>query len=532
MQNKPGIIFNMIFIMMISYFSLSAQISPGDLSTPHSHLEGISNCTQCHVLGNKISNEKCLTCHTEIQIRMNLQKGYHASADVKGKQCFVCHSEHNGKKFQLIRLEVSKFDHNLAGYPLSIPHAKKECIDCHNTKFIADAKLKAKKNTYLGINTECLNCHADYHLKTLSPVCLNCHNPDSFKLATKFNHDNARFQLAGKHKNVDCLKCHKVKMIEGNKYQEFRGIQYSNCTSCHKDPHQNQFGQNCRQCHSEESFQIVKGIKNFDHNKTNFKLEEKHLIVNCKSCHKTKLTDPLKYENCTDCHVDYHNKQFVKNGVAPDCSQCHTVKGFTGFSYTVEQHNMGPFPLQGGHMAIPCFECHKKQEKWNFRGIGVNCKDCHTDIHQTFIQAKYYPEANCRICHNENRWGDVIFDHSKTQFILTDAHGKQSCRACHFTLDSKGAIQQKFSGLSRNCSNCHKDNHYNQFEKNGITNCEECHETKNWKASKFDHNNAAFKLEGKHNNVPCAKCHKPQQEGSTFYVKYKLKEYKCESCHL
>jgi cytochrome c peroxidase len=31
--------------------------------------------------------------------------------------------------------------------------------------------------------------------------------------------------------------------------------------------------------------------------------------------------------------------------------------------------------------------------------------------------------------------------------------------------------------------------------------------------------------------VSCAKCHKPQQEGTLTYIKYKLKEFKCESCH-
>ena len=67
-----------------------------------------------------------------------------------------------------------------------------------------------------------------------------------------------------------------MNITEGKKFQQFNGIQYSNCASCHKDPHQNKFGQNCRQCHSEESFHIVSGINNFDHNKTDFKLEDKH----------------------------------------------------------------------------------------------------------------------------------------------------------------------------------------------------------------------------------------------------------------
>jgi hypothetical protein len=320
-------------------------------------------------------------------------------------------------------------------------------------------------------------------------------------------------------------------MIDGKKFQEFRGVQFNTCTNCHKDPHNNQFGQNCNQCHSEESFQLVKGIDKFDHNKTNYKIEGKHIGINCKACHKTKFTDPLKYAKCNDCHSDYHKKQFVKNGVTPDCSKCHDEKGFTLFSYTIEQHNLSTFPLAGAHMAIPCYECHKKQETWNFREIGKNCVDCHEDLHEALIQAKYYPGSDCKTCHNENRWGDVAFDHSKTEFKLEGDHKKQGCRACHFKQDLYGISLQKFSGLSVNCSECHIDKHFKQFEKSGQTNCEGCHDTENWKASKFDHNTAAFKLDGKHINVPCAKCHKPTNEGSINYVKYKLKEFKCESCH-
>jgi hypothetical protein len=520
-----------ILIFIFSVLSLKAQLSPGDLSNLHTHLEGISNCTQCHVLGNKVSNDKCLICHTEIQSRIILQKGYHSSSDVKGKQCSACHSEHNGKNFQLIRLDTIKFDHNLSGYSLSLPHSKKKCTDCHIGKFITDQKIKSKKSTYLGLTSDCLNCHTDYHRKTLSSACTDCHNPDSFKTAPVFTHDKAKFRLVGKHLNVDCIKCHKVQMIDGNKFQEFRGVEFANCTNCHKDPHQNKFGQNCRQCHSEESFLVVSGGAKFDHDKTDFKLEEKHLSVSCKACHKTKLTDPLKHENCTDCHADYHNNQFVKNGVSPDCSQCHTVKGFTYFTYTSQQHDMGKFPLLGSHTAVPCFECHKKEDKWNFKAIGLDCKDCHTDIHKTFIQAKYYPEENCKVCHNESRWTDITFNHSGTEFKLTGAHNKQGCRSCHFRQDSIGTPVQKFAGLSVTCTTCHVDNHNRQFEKDGATDCLRCHTTENWKASGFDHNNFAFKLDGKHKNVECSKCHKPQQIGTSVVINYKINDFKCESCH-
>ena len=69
------------------------QISPGDLTQAHAHLEGMSNCTQCHDIGSKVSNTKCLDCHKEIKSLVSSNKGYHAHRTVKSKDCFDCHSD-------------------------------------------------------------------------------------------------------------------------------------------------------------------------------------------------------------------------------------------------------------------------------------------------------------------------------------------------------------------------------------------------------------------------------------------------------
>ena len=187
--------------------------------------------------------------------------------------------------------------------------------------------------------------------------------------------------------------------------------------------------------------------------------------------------------------------------------------------------------MNGSHKAIPCYECHRKQNKWRFRNIGVECKDCHEDIHKNFIQARYYPEANCKICHNEVKWQQVGFEHTMTDFVLAGTHSKIDCRSCHFRKDPQGVVRQVFKGLSGECSLCHKDNHFKQFDINGNTDCNRCHNTENWKSLEFDHNNTAFKLEGKHAEIACANCHKPVKTESVFLVNYKIKEFKCESCH-
>jgi hypothetical protein len=519
-----------VFLITIIAGESFAQISPGELSSYHSHLEGISNCTKCHVLGEQLSNDKCLACHTELKDRITQNKGYHSSVEVKGKQCASCHSDHHGKNFQIVKFDEKKFNHNLTGFPLSGAHTKKNCKDCHNNKHISFPKISTKKFTYLGLKSACVNCHTDYHQSTLSANCNNCHDMNAFKPASKFKHSLAKFQLSGKHANLECIKCHKIEIKNAVKYQKFTGLQYQSCINCHADIHKNKFGQNCTQCHTTESFLKIKGINNFDHSKTKYKLEGKHLNVNCKLCHKLKITTPLKHDKCIDCHKDYHNNQFVKNGVLPDCSSCHNMNGFTNTIFTVEQHNNNTFKLEGAHIAVPCLDCHKKTEKWQFKNIGKKCADCHKDIHADYINKKYYPENNCLNCHSNIKWNEINFDHSLTNFKLAGAHKFQLCNKCHFKLKPDGSKQQQFANLSPNCSSCHIDKHFKQFEKNGITECEKCHSSENWGKLIFDHNNTSFKLDGKHAKVECKKCHKPKEIDNNIYIRYKI-SVKCESCH-
>ena len=409
-------------------------------------------------------------------------------------------------------------------------HSKKTCKDCHTSKHITGQKILIKKYTYLGLNTNCISCHVDYHQNTLSTNCINCHDAKGFKPASKFNHSTAKYQLVGKHKNVECIKCHKIETNNGVKFQKFTGLKYNTCSNCHEDVHKNKFGQNCMQCHSGESFSIIKGLKNFDHTKTKYRLEEKHLTVDCKLCHKVKYTTALSYEKCSDCHIDYHKSQYTKDGISPDCSNCHNLTGFKNFSYTIEQHNKSVFPLQGAHLAVPCFDCHKKDEKWTFKLIGNKCIDCHKNVHYDLISRKYYPEDNCLSCHNPIKWSDIHFDHSKTNFKLLGAHLIQTCRKCHFNENSDVSKRQKFSGLLINCTNCHMDIHFKQFDQNGVTDCNRCHEFDSWKPMKFNHNLTAFKLDGKHQDIQCKKCHKTLEINQNKYIKYKISG-KCESCH-
>ena len=602
---------HIIFLLVLLAFNLKAQLSPGDLTNAHAELEGIRNCTQCHTLGNKVENSKCLDCHDEIQVRLDQGRGFHNSKDVKGKDCATCHSEHHGRKFDMMRFDQDNFDHDLTGYELTGGHNRIDCRDCHQPDFIEDRDLRKRENTFLGLEQECIACHEDVHQNTLSTNdCASCHSTETFAPAEYFDHDDTDYPLKGKHVEVDCIECHQKETRNGKEFQKFADIEFKNCVSCHDDVHNNNLGTNCKQCHSESSFTSLRKIKRFNHNRTNFPLkgahqridcaachnldapvetifqehlgvqtndcischedvhdnkfgtncvechnEEtwlsvktddfdhsktdfqlvgKHRTVECRECHTESLTKPLAHDRCVDCHDDYHEGEFVTNGVSPDCAECHTEYGFLGSLYTIELHNQTKFPLEGGHLATPCFACHlDEKEKWTFRNIGERCVDCHEDVHEGYIAEEYYPDQDCEQCHVVDNWVDNHFDHNRTEFELLGNHANATCMDCHAPdEDADTNRYERFANSPQECAECHGNVHEDQFVENGITDCARCHGFSDWTMDDFDHNKTAFKLEGAHETVACEECHQPMEteDGKTI-IQYKFKSFECIDCH-
>ena len=529
MKIHPSTAFLLLVLMIWGNIGLQAQISPGDLAEPHAHLEGMTNCTLCHVLGDKVSNALCLDCHQELKVRIDNNQGYHVSEEVKSKECAECHNDHHGRNFRIVNFDTEKFDHQLAGYSLEGAHTKVNCEDCHKSKNIIDPKILEKKYTYLGLRTECLACHDDYHQNSLDVDCMKCHDFEVFKPAKKFNHDKSNFILKGQHKKVDCIDCHKVETRNEASFQLFKPVQHDNCTACHRDVHENKFGQDCRRCHNEESFQQITNTDLFNHNLTGYPLTGLHRQVDCKQCHKKNLTAALPHQYCIDCHQDQHEGDFTEANQTRDCVECHTTSGFTPSLFGFEQHANTTFPLEGAHLATPCFACHQKPDRLRFKSIGSTCNDCHDNIHEGYISPSYYPENNCKTCHNAERWSTVNFDHSRTQFELTGKHLIQDCRACHF--DPKNNNQQEFAGLKTSCVRCHTDAHAGQFEANNENDCARCHNTNLWKPLLFDHSKTQFPLDGAHANVACSGCHKQTILNNQSVLLYKIPDFTCEACH-
>lgn len=602
-------IYSLIWTLIIiaANSALLAQISPGPLSQAHSHLEGISNCTKCHDIGNKVPDSKCLECHDEISSLIDLGRGYHASPEVTGKSCIKCHSEHHGTKFDMVRFDEEAFDHDLTGYPLQGQHAVIDCRDCHMPDNISSPEIRKREDTYLGLDDKCLSCHDDFHQNTLSKDCASCHDFEAFRPASLFTHDETEFPLRGKHQDVNCLECHEKTQRNGREFQVFSGVDFSDCVSCHDDAHkgnlpgscaschdessfdnfsgrrsfnhkltnfelrgkhrttdcfdchkntfnaatifqdqknvkesacavchddvhEGKFGDQCAKCHQESSFSDLKTMDFFDHSVTDFALEGKHEEVDCKDCHKGSFTDPMPFSNCIDCHSDYHDGQFTADQGVRDCAECHTVDGFDYSLYGPEQHAQTGFPLEGSHLATPCFACHLEEDKWVFKDLGHDCVSCHDNIHEGLIDEKFYPEKDCRNCHNAESWAFIDFDHIETGWALEGKHQEVNCRECHFE-ESGDNKRQIFGELEAECYACHDDNHGGQFEIGGITDCICCHTSVNWRPSLFDHNTTAFPLDGKHAEVECKECHPLIIVDGEEIVKYKLESFECIDCH-
>jgi hypothetical protein len=523
-----------LFFSFIFISNLFSQLSPGKLSKAHAKLEGLTNCTQCHTLGAQISEQKCLTCHKELNAQISKNKGFHVSNQVKGKGCVTCHNEHHGLNFEMIRFDKKAFNHNLTGFELKGAHKTKvtNCNECHKPENIVIASLKNKPKTYLGLDTKCLNCHDDYHQKTLSNDCISCHNANEWKPATLFNHNKADFTLNGAHKKVECKECHKEEIRDGKKFVKYADIAHSNCFNCHKDVHHGDFGTNCKSCHNEDSFHKISASTSFNHNVTGFKLEGKHDEINCKKCHDSGNSTFQEFAKkkditCANCHKDIHEGKF-----GTDCKSCHNQTSFLlkkAAKLDKFDHDKTDYKLEGKHIEVDCRTCHKKDLTDALPH--KTCMDCHSDKHNGDFDTKKSLYPDCATCHKVEAFSPSFFtieQHNTTKFKLDGAHLAQPCFTCHLKADKKWV----FSNLGTECVSCHTDIHKDIIDNKyyGENSCVTCHTTESWQAVTFNHDSTGYKLVGAHQKASCGGCH---IDKTLTHVRQAFRGLKsqCSLCH-
>ena len=445
-------------------------------------------CAVCH-LPNKLppaqykwanlKQNDCLTCHKD-------QHSGKLSASLQGgKKCASCHNQNTWK--------IEQFDHKITNYPLKGKHSELKCLDCHK-QGKAPSTLPLKDFQFTGLNKECLSCHKDFHLfdhyisKKLGKTdqCLSCHNESKWKQTHDFNHNvHTRFEIAGKHLKLECNKCH-TQATHLKRTYFWPILLQKDCELCHKNPHKNSpsktfHEKKCSDCHSDQDWKTPKkGNKSFNHDlSTQFKLTGKHKEVSCNGCH---IVDKKEVY------------QFAKS-----------EKGF-------------------------CISCHQNQHIGQFK--------------EPFVSQR------CDQCHNTQNWTERNnFDHSTTEFKLTGSHTPLKCEKCHTpTQDVFESRPPHFKNkylFTKNdpqlCIECHTNVHRDQFHsKFANQSCATCHSTKTFKERLvFNHDEANYKLKGKHLEVQCQKCHTKTQEWLTVqppvkasvFIFSSLQTSNCKLCH-
>lgn len=431
--------------------------------------------------------------------------------------------------------------------PLSSAHASLEgnrnCMHCHGLK-------------QESIQEHCLKCHGGiafllergrgFHARQGNVECEKCHPEHAgadFTLidwpdgsAAQFKHESTGWILKGAHARAKCEACHRPKFQTGpaasrepagsiREGKSWLGLE-TGCTHCHTDPHKGSLGNDCAQCHGQETW---RGVSNFNHARTSYPLDGLHAKLKCAQCHENQrlgaksdsqgkvvpLYRPLPHVDCQPCHVDPHQGRFKGK-----CSGCHTTAGFKLASTSGFNHSLTSFPLRGEHARIRCEKCHDSKSAWGKRPPHDRCDRCHRDPHAQQVLSAKGAQPDCASCHDETSWKTTSFDltrHAKTAFALTGAHAKLSCGKCHRAAKGEtpdpawGPAHVRLRMESKRCLDCHTPAHGKEIDP--TRDCEECHSMDAWRPSRVDakaHATLGWPLVGHHGEAKCASCHQPR----------------------
>jgi hypothetical protein len=321
----------------------------------------------------------------------------------------------------------------------------------------------------------------------------------------------------------------------------FAGLAHAACTDCHRDPHADALGPDCRKCHTTDGWLLIRG-DTFDHSLTRYPLVGRHAAVTCAGCHSQERKKP-DFTSCGACHADAHDGAGLARPRLVKCEDCHTVEGFRPARYPLSKHQETAFPLRGAHLATACDLCHRPlgaasyPKAADLAPVHGACTDCHQDPHKNQT-VKYAADRGCVSCHTDDSWKTVSFDHGPTGFPLEGRHAGADCLACH----ARTGAEIPFSGAARHCAGCHQDVHRGQFadkvtddkvtDDGQAVACDRCHVTVDWLAEKFDHDrDSRFVLKGGHEKVVCTACHRPLEEGNDRLLHFKPLATACKDCH-
>jgi hypothetical protein len=360
------------------------------------------------------------------------------------------------------------------------------CLSCHD-------KVHEDVQAHIGFHgrapavtrSQCRDCHTDHEGRDANILGLN---------AESFDHALADFSLEGAHLRVTCDGCHQPKAL----HRDAPSV----CVECHRDvdPHRQRLGNQCESCHSMVDW----GAAQFDHTKTNFRLDGRHAESSCELCHANQ-----RYQGTPVACAACHELEDVHRGrLGPSCQECHSPVTWTRSVFDHEKN--GGFALEAAHNQLDCRSCHRRDPK--VEKLKSECVACHRtdDEHLGRFGSR------CEGCHPAVSWTQVAFRHERdTNFPLQGAHGEVRCDRCH-----RGTLYKDQTGTR--CIDCHRpdDVHLGQL---GLD-CASCHAEEGWARNVFfDHDLSRFPLLGLHALVACEEYHRAGR--------FKDARVGCVSCH-
>ena len=282
----------------------------------------------------------------------------------------------------------------------------------------------------MSTNSSCNSCHEmnPYYDSWSASVhngadCVDCHIPPGFPNFVKakiLSFEELWVHLTGQHLPPFAVT---------------RELPRSNCLECHTDgggqtvgtttfPHSAHAAVLCVDCHVREVHRTVHPPY----------FVKPMLMARCLECHDSRIGSPPS--ECSTCHEPPHETR-------GECGECHGNNSFS--QRTPADH---PLPLSGGHIGVPCADCHMAKAGVELipgtslaEPPGITCVSCHEEQHQGL--------TDCAQCHTLEGFSaaKASFQHPQIGQHVPTGTRILTCQSCHPSSDY---------GQS-DCTNCHED---------------------------------------------------------------------------
>jgi len=526
------------------------------------------DCISCHKDPHEGTyGPDCLSCHGQTHSFEQADGFAHAKdfplvGGHADRKCKDCHDKTSLTSVAALKLH---------------PIPARACVVCHDSPHrdaminsIAQMQHTTKEST-------CSVCHGRDETTFLNPTAK----------MTAQDHAATGFALSPPHDKADCSSCHQEigkrkplgrgADIAVGFAKLFPGRAQSACGDCHDSPHRGELvtsvartlqkseAHACSACHGKDDRSFLSPTAKMtaaQHLATGFDVGIPHEKVECSGCHKeigkrkplkrgpelparfASLYRQIPQNACEQCHTDPHAGQFKATASQGRCVACHAMERFTPSNFDLVAHAKTQMPLTGAHRAVACLDCHKTEGKIErFIPTPTACNDCHADVHigrfdEPSRQKTVNGQSGCARCHTTSNFSPVQWnaqDHAVwTSYVLTGAHEKASCVACHRPQPTPDEHGRTLGFAPTSCIACHADPHAGQFAIQNFTDCARCHsESGKFTQTTFDHQrDSVFKLDAVHVKLACAACHRPaESSAASKVIRYRPLGTTCRDCH-